>query len=301
MTKAYILLVFSVLCIGVYFAVMNVFQKRTKPSLAVSLMFAAGYAFCGLVLLACVMKFQLKFTWFALGLGALISLCYMTNLIMGIKILSVGGISLFTIFMMLGGMIVPFVFGILFLNEPVTPLKLIAVLLMIVSLVLATYTAGENGAVNKKKLILYCITVFFSNGGTSVIATVHQHKNNIGRAVSEIQFSWMEYLFTFTFSVIILIVLAVRKRDDFREALCEIKSRGNFVFPAIYVVFVAVSNICLLKAVAVLPASVQFPMITGGTIIVSTLIGRLFFKEKVSLTAWAGVVLTVGATIMFAF
>ena len=49
------------------------------------------------------------------------------------------------------------------------------------------------------------------------------------------------------------------------------------------------------------PASVQFPLVSGGVIVLSAIVSRLIFKEKISKIEWVSVVGALVSTILFAF
>lgn len=48
-----------------------------------------------------------------------------------------------------------------------------------------------------------------------------------------------------------------------------------------------------------LPASVMFPIVTGGTVILSSVAGSVVFREKLSSKQWAGIVLCFIGTVLF--
>ena len=50
-----------------------------------------------------------------------------------------------------------------------------------------------------------------------------------------------------------------------------------------------------------LPATALYPMVTGGTIVLTALAGRVCFKEKQSLKGWMSVGIAFSGTIMFVF
>ncbi|MDD3113993.1 MAG: hypothetical protein PHT56_06360, partial [Candidatus Izemoplasmatales bacterium] len=56
----------------------------------------------------------------------------------------------------------------------------------------------------------------------------------------------------------------------------------------------------LLSAVH-LPATVMYPIVTGGAVVLTTLAGRIFFREKLTTLAIISIVLAFIATILFAF
>ena len=62
-----------------------------------------------------------------------------------------------------------------------------------------------------------------------------------------------------------------------------------------------VGNFLQLLAADKVPASVQFPLVSGGVIVLSALVSVLFFKEKISKKEWISVAGAFVSTFLFAF
>ena len=60
-------------------------------------------------------------------------------------------------------------------------------------------------------------------------------------------------------------------------------------------------NFLHLKAAANVPASVQFPLVSGGVIVLSALVSAFFFREKISRREWIAVGGSFLSTVLFAF
>ena len=56
-----------------------------------------------------------------------------------------------------------------------------------------------------------------------------------------------------------------------------------------------------LKAAAKVPASVQFPLVSGGVIVLSALVSAFIFREKINKKEWISVAGAFLATFLFAF
>lgn len=300
---SYLFLVLSVLGIGVYFSIMNAFQKGSKQNMVVSFTFACIYSITAvliLLLLSFFGVFNVELSLFAIILSALNATCFLITTVIGIKVLSLGSIALYTVFMMLGGMIVPFFFGIVLFNEPYNAWKFIAVALMTVALFLTVDDAKiKGGKKNVVKFFIYSFLVFFANGGTAVFATIHQKEQYAHLAVTSYQFALNEYFFTFLFSVIVVLIYFIRNKNDVKENVSLVVSKKNIAFPLVYAGVHAFANIMLLLALTGLPASVQFPVITGGTIFLTTILGKFLFKDKTTVKTWIGVGIIIVATLLF--
>ena len=60
-------------------------------------------------------------------------------------------------------------------------------------------------------------------------------------------------------------------------------------------------NFLHLKAASVVPASVQFPIVSGGVIVLSSLISAVIFREKVTKREWISVIGAFLSTFLFMF
>ena len=60
-------------------------------------------------------------------------------------------------------------------------------------------------------------------------------------------------------------------------------------------------NFFLLLAADKVPASVQFPLVSGGVILLSASVSVFLFKEKISKVEWISVLGAFASTFLFAF
>jgi multidrug transporter EmrE-like cation transporter len=56
-----------------------------------------------------------------------------------------------------------------------------------------------------------------------------------------------------------------------------------------------------LIAASDVPASVQFPLVSGGVIVLSALVSAFVFKEKLSKKEWISIIGAFASTVLFAF
>ena len=81
--------------------------------------------------------------------------------------------TVYTLFLMLGGMCVPYVWGAVFLHEQLTAFRIIGLVVIAAALILMNLSERPP-----KKQILMCVAVFFLNGLCSVISKEHQISAN---------------------------------------------------------------------------------------------------------------------------
>jgi multidrug transporter EmrE-like cation transporter len=60
-------------------------------------------------------------------------------------------------------------------------------------------------------------------------------------------------------------------------------------------------NFLHLLAASDVPASVQFPLVSGGVIVLSALVSAFLFKEKLSKKEWLSIAGAFASTVLFAF
>ena len=57
---------------------------------------------------------------------------------------------------------------------------------------------------------------------------------------------------------------------------------------------------CIRDSVANIPGIIFFPLINGGTIMLSDVCSGIFFKEKLTVRTWTGIVIGIAAIILIA-
>jgi drug/metabolite transporter (DMT)-like permease len=221
----------------------------------------------------------------------------------GIKVLSLGSLAIYSMFMMLGGMLVPFFYGIIFLSEPITPGKAVGSILLTVFIVLQAVwqksPGGEKkGGKTKHLFFILCLVIFFINGMTGVVAKAHAE--SVG-AVDEASFITTYCAMTVVFSLAMLLFSCLKNG---REKTSAVKDALKAKPLAIMVLLGAAAyggSFLQLLATDKVPASVQFPLVSGGVIVLSALVSALFFRERISKKEWISVAGAFVSTFLFAF
>ena len=219
--------------------------------------------------------------------------------VLGVKVLSMGSVGVYSMFMMLGGMLLPFLYGILFLEEPLTVGKLAGTLLLSLSIILQTLTQKNEKAKNKKLFFLLCIAIFVLNGLTGVIAKAYQVTS---KTPDEVSFTAVSCFLTALILIIFYLIPSLFKNQNMIKA--EIK---NAFVPSVFLSMAAIGiaahtgNFLHLKVASSIPASVQFPMVSGGVIVFSAIVSAKIFKEKISRAELICITGAFISTLLFAF
>lgn len=248
----YGLISLSVLMFGGCFALNDVYREKRGSSLAVSLEFTCISSIAGLAVLFAINGFLFEFTWFTFALALAYALVGIGFTFCGFRALDRINLSLYSLFSMLGGMVLPFVQGIVFYGEELTFGKAACFLVICIALLL-TVKPGE-----KKNGTLYYIGIFVLNGMSGVISKFFTEAPFA--KTSAAGFS----ILTAACSVVLSIFLLVWMRKKPKAAGLGVSALGGALN--------RVANFLLVIALMHVDASVQYPMVTGGVMIVSTLL-----------------------------
>lgn len=260
----YALIIISVVMFGGCFALQDVYRKMRGSGICISLESSLAGAAAGIIVLLAINGFHFELTPFTLFMAALSALNGIAFTFCSFKALDAINLSLFSLFSMLGGMALPFVLGIAFYNEGITVAKVICVIFICAALTL-TVERGE-----KKKGYIYYAGIFVLNGMSGVLSKLFTSApfEKTGAA----WYSIWAAAFTIIFSGVALLILR-RKYTNAQpytlRALLVGASGGGIN---------KIANFLLIIALSQVDASVQYPMVTGGVMIVSTLI--CFFGSR---------------------
>ena len=231
---------------------------------------------------------QLEFSLFSIILAFLMALCGIIYSILGFRILKNENMSLYSIFLMSGGMLLPFLFGIFFLDEKLSVLRFCGVIVILFAIILA----NKSKNMFSKSQLLLCFAVFVLNGFVSVISKIHQIdvENN---SISPLAFVMYSGIGKFIFSSV---VLGNKQRNAKNRFL--VSKRAMFLIISSAIVG-GVSYLLQLISASNLPATVLYPLVTGGSIVFSALMGRIFYKEKLSEQHIIGILLCCMGSCLF--
>ena len=275
----YALILLSVGMFGGGFALQDVYRRKRGSSLKISMESAFIGCLAGLVVLLAINGFSFELTPFTFIMSTLSAINGIAFTFCAFKSLDYINLSLFSLFSMLGGMVLPFFQGIIFYGEGVTVAKCLCVILIFIALVL-TVQKGEQ-----KRGTAFYIGIFVLNGMSGVISKLFNEGNY--PKTNAAGFSIWIAICTLVISGVVFAILELRDRR--REKALGTSSDNpskallwqSYGIGALQGAVNKVANFLLVIALMHVDASVQYPMVTGGTMIVSTLI-CLFGDNKPS-------------------
>lgn len=171
-----------------------------------------------------------------------------------------------TLLITTSSMIIPTMSGIFF-GEKFSLLKFIFVLILIGFIYLSLDTT-KGGEMNKK-WFLFCMLAFFSQGTIGVLQKIHQNSQYKSETTG---FLLVAFICSFIYSFI------MSKKDA-----TPIKFQKKYmVIAVIFGICTYVMNVLNLKLSGIIPSQLFFPLVNGSTIVLSSTLSVVLFKEHIS-------------------
>ena len=263
----YGMIVGAVLLFGISFFFNERYEKYMGGGMLSIMKFSLLSATAGVVVLFFVNGCALLVTPFTVLLALANSLNGLLFTFCSLKALGRINLSLYSLFSMLGGMALPFVGGILFFEESLTLAKAVCVLVICAALALTVKKGESRGGT------LFYAGIFLLNGLSGILSTVFQKaafpKGSAG------DYSLLSALWTVLISAVLLLILTLGTKKQTPPRL----SLRASLFGAGHGAINRIGNWILILALAHVPASAQYPMVTGGVMIVSTAFAFLTGKK----------------------
>ncbi len=270
------------------FALSKYYQNMKGSAPYGLLMFNAGVSTCKFIIFFIAGGFILEVNGFSFIMAFLYSMALLAYTMIGFKIMENAKVALYTVFLMAGGMMLPYIWGLIFLDEAYSSLRTIGLLIMALSMVVSNYSKEKMNL----KTTMLCISVFILNGFVSIISKEHQISS---KAVSTESF--------IAIANIILAVSAYILALRFKNVPSDTPKPAFSwkVLMALVLSAAASGTGYFLQLIGSIntPATVIFPIITGGTVIFSAVAGLIFFKEKITKNLAIGLLLCIVGTCMF--
>ena len=278
---SYALLTLSTVMFGFMFFFKDIFRKNYGSGLKATMVMSLGGGVFGFIALLILKGFVFEFSVYALIMAIISSVNGLLFSFCSLKALGKINLSLYSLFSMLGGMALPFLSGILFHGEPFTLSKALCFIVITAALLL---TVKKD---DKKSGVFFYIGVFVFNGMAGVISKVYQSLPF--EKISSAGYSILKCLVSiFISGLLLLIIRGEKKKINFA---CVFAMAGSGILSN-------VANWLLLIALLNLPASAQYPFVTGGTMIVSTLISLFSDKKPTKKEIFAVILSFIGILLL---
>ena len=227
----YLMIIVSVCLFSTQFLLNNEYRKENGNTFNSSLKFSLYASISGFIALAIINKFHFEISLFSALVAAVYSLVCIALAYSSIKAFTYANLSVYSVFSMIGGMLLPFIYGIL-CGEEFKLTRIVCCFLIAVCVILSI-----NKAENSGKAFKYYIAVFILNGLVGVISKFHQSFTEL--CVDSGSFMMLSKIFSVVFS---LIFILLQKEKNF-----SLSKKAGF-YTVLYSVVNSVGNLLLLLA-----------------------------------------------------
>lgn len=302
----YLLILIASICYAGEFALVKYYQKSTEQKmLTVFFMLLVRYV-VGATIALCCSGFSLDFSNISLFMTIVMASVFILYNVLGVAILSRGNLAVYSVFMMVGGMLLPMLHGVIFMEEPLSLPKIVGAILMIGFIVLQTlqFEKKSDSELTEKKgkkgffiFTVLCLLAFIDNGSLGIIRT---HEITVNGA--------HEYTFAFSYCLLTALIGGVgvlwylfKDKEQMNKLLKPcLKPLALLVLVGVGAV-ANIGDILLLVATGQVEESVMYPVISGATIVFSAIAAAMIFKEKMSKREIIAVIGSALSTLLFIF
>lgn len=259
-----------------------IMRLSTNKAPAGKTMLAANYLVCFL-LAACYAGFDLLFPAGdgllpALGMGVFNGILYLGGFVMMQRSVKKNGVVLSSVFMKLG-LLVPMALSIFLFGEMPTVLQIAGFILAVLAIILINFKKDGSSATAVGGLLL----LLLMNGGGDAMSKVFEE---MGSPALSNQFLF--YTFLAAFALCVLLVIFTREKPDITSILFGLLIGIPNFFSAKF----------LLMALQEVPAVIAYPTFSVAGLLVVTLAGVLFFKERLEKRQWVALAIIAAALVL---
>lgn len=259
-----------------------IMRLSTNKAPAGKTMLAANYLVCFL-LAACYAGFDRLFPAGdgllpALGMGVFNGILYLGGFVMMQRSVKKNGVVLSSVFMKLG-LLVPMALSIFLFGEMPTVLQIAGFILAVLAIILINFKKDGSSATAVGGLLL----LLLMNGGGDAMSKVFEE---MGSPALSNQFLF--YTFLAAFALCVLLVIFTREKPDITSILFGLLIGIPNFFSAKF----------LLMALQDVPAVIAYPTFSVAGLLVVTLAGVLFFKERLEKRQWVALAIIAAALVL---
>ena len=220
-------------------------------------------------------NFQPELLWYSISFA----ICFCLASVCSFLAISTGSLSLTSLFTQYS-LLIPTIYGLLFLNESASTFLLVGILLLLASVIFVNFESkGEKKQITLKWFV-FVFLAFVGNGCCSAIQKVQQLNFN-GLYKNELMIVALGIV-----TLTLFIISLFAERDSIKFNI----KKGCMLF-LISGLANGLVNYLVLVLSSKMPASVMFPVISAGGIVATALVSIFVYKEKLSKYQIIGLIL----------
>ncbi len=230
-----------------------------------------SYAFTG---------FSFQASWLTILLGiinALVLFAYNTCMI---KASQNGPYSILMVFMIAGGILLPAFTAAIGFEETISFGRCASIAVLLAAVYMTSRKSDDTSFRDKKTFAIACVGLAIFNGVYGALLDVQQR---LTTSAEKEEMVATTYFFAMLFSAVVLLV-----RQGKGVVAVMRQTRKSGVYLIICSVMVALAVNLMVYVLPLVNVTVLYTFDNAGVFVVSVLISRFFFKEKMSVLNWIG-------------
>ena len=259
------------------------FGKKSLTTYSDNVLFNAAVFFTAAVLFCLDIPKASGATWAFAAAFATLTVVFQLSYT---KALSVGNVSL-TVMAVNLSMLFPSLVSVIFYGESLTPMRTVGIILTVLSFMLTVDLKSKERL--SRPWLFFTVIAALANGGIGITQKIFGASEFCGEKRPFVACSY-----AIAFLIAAALYLFVRPRE--REASGATAS--TYVFAAGVGAILAVFQWLNTYAISIMDGSFLFPVYSGGSIILSTLVGILFFKDRLTKKQMISITLGIIAVII---
>lgn len=276
----YILLAAAVICMSAQQFVQKEYNsKANRPK---TFMFSAFSSIAAMLMFVATsggkLTFETSIFWYSIAFAA----AYMAATVGLVFALRFGSLAI-TSLIMSYSLIIPTLYGIIFLDENIGTVGIIGVIMLCLSLLLLN--AKKDQAKLSVKWFVFLVMAFIGNGMCSTIQKIQQ-LNSGGLYKSEFM------IIALAISAIVLLVVsfAAEKKESSLKLLIKYSVPNGLFNGAV--------NFLVMVLTGLIPNAILFPSMSAGGIVLSLVMALFIYKERLSVRQIIGYVIGVTSVVL---
>ncbi len=243
-----------------------------------AIMSLAAMAF--FALLGGEMEWELGFLPYSLGFAVAYSLVT----VCGVSAIACGPLSI-TALVISYSLMLPTLYGLIFLGDPVTVGLVAGIAFLVVSLFLVT--KKNKDAPLTLKWGVYAVLAFVGNGMCSVVQKMQQDAFD-GRYKNEFMIAAYAMV-----AVVLFVFALVKERSVLKQ-----NTKAGWYLAILCGAMNGMVNLFILILSGRMPLSLMFPLVSAGGIILTYFISKFVYKETLTKMQFVGFVLGIGSVVL---
>ncbi len=226
---------------------------------------------------------------YTLMMGIVFGIATAVCAVFNMRALEIGPMS-YTTVICYCSMLIPSLSGMVLYNETISVLQYAGVVFMIGSFVCAVDRKNDKAGASFKWFV-FCMISFLASGAVGVMQKIHQnsqYRDELG------MFLIIAFVVSALFSQVVFSYLRYRKKQSVTVFGHE-KLRRFVVYSIVCGIGIALVNQLNMYLAGAMDAVIFYPVFNGAMILLTSLIGVVFWKERLSIKQWIGLIMGTAA------